>query len=59
MHKFGVWYFETGWLIATFIGVLIGYNANATKRPGLTVGITALIIAVIGAIALYGKYGLD
>lgn len=56
MHTFGLWYFDTGWIIATVVGCLVGPVTTYTKRPGRNLALWCAGILVVGAVAIYGKY---
>ena len=55
MHNFGVWYFETGWIFMTILGVVCGWF-DGQNRKWYILFIFLVVAIVIGGLAAYGKY---
>jgi len=54
LKEFGVWCFETGWLITTVLAIPIGYFCGSKGIKYVLLSV--IIILGIGFFALYAKH---
>ena len=57
LHAFGVAYFDWGWIVATLVGLTCGPVSSMFKHHRRVLAIYICSLAVVGVIALIGKYG--
>ena len=54
MRDFAIWYFETGWIINTIIGMIIGVYSGVTRKWKVLI-VYCILSLLLGAVTFYLK----
>lgn len=55
LKDFGIWYFETGWIIACIVGFAAGWFGVKSGNGWILLSFV-IAVAIVGGLAIYGVH---